>query len=668
MPGSVKVNNSWKTATGLSVKVAGTWRTATSAFVNVGGVWKQWFASKIQDTFARASTVSGLGTSETGQIWTALRGNWRVGGSNNALSDDAASTYPIASINFGNSDVKIQADTSGGTGVSFWVTSAGSWWASYPEYTSSTAFTCDQNVASCTGEGCSPSVSCCSGIATSYTYPCNQGGATCTGSGCTPSGCCSGVSYSGGVTTCNAGSVTNTSNPPSASCCSGITTGGGGTSYVCDQSAVSCSNSSSSSCAGLCCSSVGTSTSGGGATCTGTVASDAAGTGCCSGVTTVTSYTDKHAFDGAPITGAFTCRYVGSANTAVRDVTGRFCTAADVAAPYYVSTCTQETTCNSTGSGTACSWACPSGYQTSGTLCSYCDTGQTGSVSGCGSAYSCYTSSAGTYTTCATGTATGETGANACGTLSTSYTCQKTVGTAPIVTSYYCYTSTRAVTAATTYQCFTSTTTSAITGSCFTSTSTVTNRSCFQGYSSLTTYTTKLVIASSVSGTVVSQASSTLSSSTSGYTAVGSVYVTTVGDTITARAYSGAGLTTALGSNLVHTPASPTKGTSVGIIKAPSTGSQGSTLDNFLATIQENNMTESRPARPWDLFNKNIGRVETDIAQERLAICKGCDKFISATTQCKECGCIMKLKTKLPNASCPLHKWEAVDISYKEEI
>jgi len=75
-----------------------------------------------------------------------------------------------------------------------------------------------------------------------------------------------------------------------------------------------------------------------------------------------------------------------------------------------------------------------------------------------------------------------------------------------------------------------------------------------------------------------------------------------------------------------------------------------------------------RPARPWDLFNKNIGRVETQIAEKRLEICKGCDKFIKATTQCKECGCIMKLKTKLPNASCPLHKWEAVSNLHKGEI
>lgn len=77
-----------------------------------------------------------------------------------------------------------------------------------------------------------------------------------------------------------------------------------------------------------------------------------------------------------------------------------------------------------------------------------------------------------------------------------------------------------------------------------------------------------------------------------------------------------------------------------------------------------------RPARPWDLFNKNIGRVEQEIAKERLDICNGCERFIKATTQCKECGCIMKLKTKLPNASCPLNKWESISPTklYKEEL
>lgn len=79
-------------------------------------------------------------------------------------------------------------------------------------------------------------------------------------------------------------------------------------------------------------------------------------------------------------------------------------------------------------------------------------------------------------------------------------------------------------------------------------------------------------------------------------------------------------------------------------------------------------MTEGtpRPARPWDLFNKNIGRVETVVAAERLAICHECPS-LKKTGTCKECGCIMAAKVKLPNAYCPLHKWEAVVVSLTED-
>lgn len=74
-----------------------------------------------------------------------------------------------------------------------------------------------------------------------------------------------------------------------------------------------------------------------------------------------------------------------------------------------------------------------------------------------------------------------------------------------------------------------------------------------------------------------------------------------------------------------------------------------------------------RPARPWDLFNKNLGRVATEIAEERLEICRTCPHLIQLTSQCKECGCLMNAKTKLPNASCPLGKWGQVRVSYKED-
>jgi hypothetical protein len=72
-----------------------------------------------------------------------------------------------------------------------------------------------------------------------------------------------------------------------------------------------------------------------------------------------------------------------------------------------------------------------------------------------------------------------------------------------------------------------------------------------------------------------------------------------------------------------------------------------------------------RSARPWDLYNKKIGRVTATTAEERLEICKGCEFFIKTTGQCKKCGCLMQAKTKLPNAECPIGKWK--QIKEKEE-
>lgn len=79
-------------------------------------------------------------------------------------------------------------------------------------------------------------------------------------------------------------------------------------------------------------------------------------------------------------------------------------------------------------------------------------------------------------------------------------------------------------------------------------------------------------------------------------------------------------------------------------------------------------MENDRPARPWDLFNKNIGRVTEKIHTERLSICQECPRFVKLTGQCKECGCVMKLKTSLPNATCPIGKWKSERVSYTKEM
>lgn len=61
--------------------------------------------------------------------------------------------------------------------------------------------------------------------------------------------------------------------------------------------------------------------------------------------------------------------------------------------------------------------------------------------------------------------------------------------------------------------------------------------------------------------------------------------------------------------------------------------------------------------RPWDVINPNVQHVSEEQAISRYSICEQCPSLIKFTHQCKECGCFMKLKTKLEKAECPLGKW-----------
>ena len=49
--------------------------------------------------------------------------------------------------------------------------------------------------------------------------------------------------------------------------------------------------------------------------------------------------------------------------------------------------------------------------------------------------------------------------------------------------------------------------------------------------------------------------------------------------------------------------------------------------------------------------------IEKQEAKTRHNICKSCEKYRKITDQCKMCGCIMTLKTKLEKSTCPLGKW-----------
>jgi len=59
---------------------------------------------------------------------------------------------------------------------------------------------------------------------------------------------------------------------------------------------------------------------------------------------------------------------------------------------------------------------------------------------------------------------------------------------------------------------------------------------------------------------------------------------------------------------------------------------------------------------PFDLINGSP-RVEKDIKDIRLDICKSCDWFRPKTQTCKKCGCFMAAKSMLLNAKCPIDKW-----------
>lgn len=61
--------------------------------------------------------------------------------------------------------------------------------------------------------------------------------------------------------------------------------------------------------------------------------------------------------------------------------------------------------------------------------------------------------------------------------------------------------------------------------------------------------------------------------------------------------------------------------------------------------------------RPWDLLNPNTEHVDDQKQAERMAICEACPELVALTKQCKKCGCVMPLKTKLAKATCPLGKW-----------
>jgi len=188
MTAAVRVGGTWRSLRATKVRVSGTWRTVSSMWVRVGGTWIACFAALITDAFSRTTSGS-LGTSDTGQPWTNLRGVWYATGSQ-ARSDSsvASNATPVAVVEMAAVDVTVSASVTAGTGVVFWANDANDLWGAHAHSVSSTSTPCNGSAVSCSdstntcapgGCGTVTSNSSCTGSPVScsdYGNTCNPGG------------------------------------------------------------------------------------------------------------------------------------------------------------------------------------------------------------------------------------------------------------------------------------------------------------------------------------------------------------------------------------------------------------------------------------------------------------------------------------------------------------
>lgn len=101
--------------------------------------------------------------------------------------------------------------------------------------------------------------------------------------------------------------------------------------------------------------------------------------------------------------------------------------------------------------------------------------------------------------------------------------------------------------------------------------------------SSGTNYISSVALKKSIDGTVSTHESIQIDTNTSALTPINSIKVTTSGNDVSIEVFGTAGLLNKIGSTLTRTITSPIKGIMVGLIKTPSSTSQGSTFSNFTA-------------------------------------------------------------------------------------
>lgn len=54
--------------------------------------------------------------------------------------------------------------------------------------------------------------------------------------------------------------------------------------------------------------------------------------------------------------------------------------------------------------------------------------------------------------------------------------------------------------------------------------------------------------------------------------------------------------------------------------------------------------------------------LKTNEAYARIQVCESCDKYLKRAKICGECKCFVPAKTRLRYATCPLDKWEKLDV------
>lgn len=127
MPIQIKVANNYVSSGSAFFKTGGAWLKAKEGYVKVEGTWVKFFVSEFKDFFERTNATT-LGTSPTGQTWTAPRGTWNIldGKANLTTSK---STYPLAIVDVGLTDFELTANEMvPGVGVVLRAESSTTWW------------------------------------------------------------------------------------------------------------------------------------------------------------------------------------------------------------------------------------------------------------------------------------------------------------------------------------------------------------------------------------------------------------------------------------------------------------------------------------------------------------------------------------------------------------